>query len=886
MWTVRNVYRRIRALIWKNEIEQDMEEELRLHLQMRTEDNVASGMSTEEARRQAIRRFGNIERIKEHGRDIRGGGFMEVLIQDIRYGVRLLAKSPAFTLAAVLTLALGIGANTAIFSWLKALALDYMPAVERPQDLVALPGMNADGSGCCSGVSYPNLLDYQNRSGVFDGILGYEIINVNMRTQTDSMRVQGTIVTGNYFGVLRVKPFLGRAFLPDETQTVGTHAVAVISHSMWQRVFGADAGIVGREVSINGRPFTLIGVTPPEFGSAMVGLAFDLFIPVTMQPVVSPGSNMVVNRGSMWLDLMGRLKPGVTVERAREGILKVSRQLETEYPESGKDKTLGVFPLLQSPMGLQSEIVSVIVVMMAVVGLVLLIACANVSNLMLARAAVRQRETAVRLALGAGRARLVRQLLTESLILALAAGAVGVVVGAWTVRGMLMLVPQLDLPISFNVGMDRNVLLFTFGLSVLTGIMFGLLPGLRLSKTGVAPALKETSRSQTGRSRLRTVLVVGQVAVSVVLLICAGLFLRSLQSTYHADLGFNSNDTLMVSLDVFPNGYTPDQGRRFYAQLLEEVKALPGVESATLARRPPLSMRGARGTGLAEIEGYQPGPDEELGTIYDTVGTKYFETLQIPVIRGRGFTDEDRNESQSVVVVNENFAKRYWPNQDPIGKRIRRGDVWLEVVGMARNVKYREISESGRVYLYAPHQQVYEPDMTLLVRAKDPLSLTEPIRQLTKSIDKDLALFGIMPMSTHVGNAMASQLAAASGAGVFALLALVLAVIGIYGMISYSVSQRTQEIGVRMALGASRRDVYGLILGQGARSIAIGLGIGLAISAFLTRFLQGLLFGIRSSDPITFLGISALLLIAGMVACYIPARRATQVDPATALRHE
>ncbi|MBI4474433.1 MAG: ABC transporter permease, partial [Acidobacteria bacterium] len=569
-------YRRLRALILKDRIERDIDEELRLHLEMRTEDNIASGMPPADAQRDAARRFGNLDRIKEYSRDIRGGGFVEILLKDIQYGVRMMVKNPGFTLAAVLTLALGIGANSAIFSWLKALAIDYMPGVEAPHQLVAMPGMNADRSGCCTGVSYPNFVDYLNRNQVLDGILGYEFINVNLRTQAESMRVQATIVTGNYFDVLGVKPFLGRGFLPEETQTPGTHAVAVISHRMWQGVFGGDTGIVGRDVSINGHPFKLVGVTPPEFGSAMVGLAFDLFIPVTMQQVVAPGSNIIANRGSMWLDLMGRLKPGVSVEQARAGILAVSRQIETEHPEIGKDRTLGVFPLLQSPMGIQSEMVSVISILMVVAGLVLLIACANVAGLLLARASVRQKETAVRLALGAGRARLVRQLLTESLILAVAAGLLGLIVGAWTLRGMMTLIPEMDLPISFNIGMDSTVLGFTFGLALLTGLIFGFAPAIRLSKTGAAQTLKESGRSQTARSRLRTGLVVAQVAFSVVALICAGLFLRSLQRAYDVDLGFNPENVLMVSLDVFRNGYSPERGRLFYSRLLEDVRATPG----------------------------------------------------------------------------------------------------------------------------------------------------------------------------------------------------------------------------------------------------------------------------------------------------------------------
>jgi predicted permease len=451
---------------------------------------------------------------------------------------------------------------------------------------------------------------------------------------------------------------------------------------------------------------------------------------------------------------------------------------------------------------------------------------------------------------------------------------------------MNALVPAVDLLIEFNTGMDINVLGFTLGLTLLTSIIFGFAPAIRLSKADVAPQLKEAAKQHSGRSRLRTVLVIAQVTLSVIALVCAGLFVRSLQNAYRVDLGFDPDEVLMVSLDVFPNGYTTPQGRAFYQRLLEDVKALPGVTSATLARRPPLTMRGARGVVLAEIEGYQPRPDEQLTFIFDTVGADFFETLKIPILRGRGFTADDRTGAPLVVIVSEGFARRYWPNQDPVGKRIRRGDNWMEVIGLAKDIKNREITDSGRIFLYTAHQQIYEPDMTLIVRGNDAASLAEPIRNVVQNIDDDLALFGIMPMSSHVGNALSAQRAAASGAGVFGLLALTLAVIGMYGLISYSVSQRTQEIGVRMALGARRGDVYRLVLGHGLRSIAVGLVIGLAVSAFLTRYLEDLLFGVRSSDPVTFAGVAAVLLAAGLLASFIPARKATRVDPVTALRHE
>ena len=879
----------LRNLSRKEAVEGDLDRETRSFLDLLIEEKTTAGMSWKEARREALIELGGSEQLKEKVREVRMGNMIEVFWQDVRFGLRMLRRSPGFTAVAVLTLALGIGANTAIFTFMKAFAIDYLPGIPEPSRLTAMPGMNQDGSGCCWGVSYLNLKDYDERAELFEGILGWELITVNLQSGGPVERVKGTIVTGNYFDVLGVNTSLGRTFQPEEDKTPGTHPVAVISHKLWQRHFNADPAVPGRGVTINNHPYTVIGVLPERLGGAVPGFAFDIFIPAMMEARLWPSrsGNMSGSRGAAWLDPMGRLKPGVTIEQAKAEIDRISLQLEEEYPGINKDRTLGVFTLTQSPLGIQGRLVPVLSTLMAIVGLVLLVACANVANLLLARAAGRRKEIALRMALGAARGRIVRQLLTENILLAILAGGAGLLAAGWAIRGLVGLMPPVEVPLSFNTGVDRYVLIFSLGVSLLTGLLFGLLPALRASNFNLVSALKDSAGSSRRRLRLQSGLVIAQVVFSVVALVSAGLFLRSMRSAQNFDAGFNPENALMLSLDLFPNGYTPERGRLFYAQLLEQVNALPGVVSATLARRPPLIQRGQRGTGFSEIEGYQTGPEERLSSLYDSVGPGYFRTLEIPLVAGRDFAPEDRTGSPPVTIVNETFAQKFWPGQDPLGKRIRRGDTWIEVVGVAKNVKISSLSEQNRHYIYAPHQQVYEPDMTLIVRSSvEPASLTDPIRRVAQSLDPALPLFRVMTLRQHFNLSLSPQRAAGSGAGVIGLLALGLAAVGLYGVVSCSVSQQTHEIGVRLALGARQQDVLWMVIRRGLGLTCIGLALGLAAAFGLSQTISSLLFGISPADPFTYAGISLLLLVAALLACLVPARRATKVDPMVALRYE
>ena len=817
-----------------------------------------------------------------------GGRTMFTPWSDLRHAVRVLVKAPAFTLIAVATLALGIGANTAIFTWLKAFALDPLPGVTHAGRLVVLTGQNRDGTGCCGGTSYPNYLDYRDRTHTLDGLLGWEMASINLTVDGRPQRLDATIVTGNYFDVLGVKPALGRTFVPADYRTPGTHPVAVISYGLWQRVFGGDPGIVNRQVTINGHPFTVIGVAPNGFTGAVIGVAFDLFVPVTMQAEVAPGPDLLHARGVSWLDLVGRLAPGVTVAQARAEMNAISAGIAHDYPGTYDNRTLGVYEPTDAPLGLASAAFPVVVILMIIVGLVLAIASANVANLLLARARGRRREMAIRQAMGATRLRLVAQLLVESALLSAVAALIGLVIAVWISRAIGSIPLPFSGQVAFNTRIDPLVLAFTAAIALGASLAFGLVPAFQTSRVDLVPALKaDRNGPPHGRGWLRGVLVGGQVALSVVVLICASLFLRSLWNARTVDPGFDTRSALLASIDLFPSGYTEATGDQAYRQLLERIGAIPGVEGVTLARRPPLTARGPRGAGIDQVEGYQPGPDERLGTLYDTVGPAYFRTMGIPLLRGRDFTDRDDASTRDVVVVNATMARTFWPDQNPLGRHIRIGDRSLEVIGVARDVKYRSLSEPPRLYMYLPVFQHYEPDETLVVRtAGAPTALVGPLRQAVHAVDPALPLFRVVTMAQHLQAALTTRRIAAAGAAAFGLLALLLAMVGLYGVVACSVSQRTHEIGLRMALGARPADVVRMVVVRAMRPAVAGAIVGLVAAFGASRFVRAMLYGVAPTDPVTFAGVTVVLLVVALAAAWLPARRAMKVDPVDALRYE
>ena len=834
---------------------------------------------------------------------------MQTLWQDIRYGVRILFKNPGFSLIAVITLALGIGANTAIFTLINAALFKPLPVAE-PDRLAFV--FNGNRERPYSSSSYPDYLDYRNQNQVFSGLICYGSISVSMGGAERADLINGLIVTGNYFDVLGVRAALGRTFLPEEDQTPGAHPVAVISHTLWQDRFGGQSSVIGREVPLNGQSFTIIGVTPPGFHGAQVLETNDIYIPMMMQALVRPpragfsgGMNpdLLSRRGTRWLAIIGRLKPDYTIEQAQAEVSTLAAQLDRAYPESNRNVLATLFPVSEIDPIAYPQLVSVATLLMAVVGIVLLIACANVANLLLARATARRKEIAVRLALGAGRGRLVRQLLTESSIIALMGGAAGLLLASWATE-IFKTAPPIEGMFAFTLdySLDSRVLAFTLLLSILTGVIFGLAPALQSLRSDLVPALKDEAfrPDRNSRFNLRNTLVVAQVALSLVLLIGAGLFLRSFRHAQGITPGFDVDRLLTATLNINLLRYTKNQGQEFYRRVTERVQSLPGVESVSLARTVPLSgigrtnilfIEGQAAPDNPSLDGGQMAGDGNPQTVkVNVVGLNYFKTMGIALLRGRDFTAQDRDDSPGVVIVNESFVNRYLPDQEPIGRRLSQSGAqgpWLEIMGVVRDSKYRSLSESPTPFIYVPLAQNHETGMTLHVRAAgEPSLLAAAVRNEIQALDKNLPVTGLQPMATMLSDSLFASRMGALLLGVFGLLALLLASVGLYGVISYSVSRRSREIGIRMALGARQRDVVGLVVGQGMKLSLLGVGIGLVMSLGLTRLLSSLLVGISASDPATFTLISLLLVGISLLACFVPARRAARVDPMTSLRYE
>ncbi len=817
---------------------------------------------------------------------------MDDLVLDLRHAGRLLAKSPGFVMVAALALGLGVGANTAIFSLVNGFFLRPLP-VEDAGRLVWLT-TRAPTSPRPMNLSYPDYVDYRDRNEVFTGLIAYDNIPVALAGGGPPERVRGQIVSGNYFTVLGVRPALGRVFAPAEDRIPGAAPVAVIGHALWERRFGSDLGLVGRSLILSGHEFTVVGIAPEGFTGTEAEAVVDVWVPFAMHAEVMPGSaELLAARDASWLRVMGRLRPGVTPAHALANLAAIASGIERAHP---KQRT-GTRVEVASATGAihpatAGEVLSIVVLLMAVTGMVLLIACANVANLLLARAAARGREIGMRLALGATRGRLIRQLLTESLLLSLVGGAAGFLMAVWG-TDLMMAFAEIPDDIAGALGPDMRVFGFTLTLSVLSGVVFGLAPALHASRRDVAPVLKEGGMmpEDGGRkTRPQRVLVVAQVALSMVLLVSAGLFLGSLSRAARVNPGFDTHSGLAMSFDLNLQGYSRDVSIAFSRELLERVGSLPGVASASLASLAPLCGRmvGTEVTRESDRGEDRPG----LGVSLNAVWPGYFRTLGIPILRGRDFTFQDGPGATGVAILNETGARRFWPDKEPLGRRISlRGSngPYLEVIGVARDSIYDELTESPRPFIYLPHLQ--EPDLlselTLVVRSTgDPSSLIGAVEQQLHSMDPNLPVFdaatleGVLRLRGDKQRGMTKLLS------LFGTLALLLASLGLYGVLAFSVARRSKEIGIRMALGARRRDILGMVVGEGLRLVLAGVGVGLFLSVGLSRLLSGLLFGVTAADLTVLGGMSVLLAAVGVVASYLPARRATLIDPMLALRHE
>jgi putative ABC transport system permease protein len=893
------VRRRLAGLRLKPTRETEIVEELSQHLEDRHEQALRGGATGEEAYRAALQELTEGDLLAQGLRRVerparlepvapgtpRRFGMLGDLGHDLRYGVRMLRKNPGFTAVAVVALALGIGANSAIFSVVNTVLLRPLPYHE-PERLVMVWEDDTKHGYPNDTPAAANYVDWRDQNTVFEGMAAMADQSFNLTGSGEPERIDGKRVNANLFGLLGVAPLHGRALAAEEDRP-GANKVVILSHALWQRRFGSDAGVVGRTLTLNGEGHTVVGVMPADF--QFPDREAELWVPIALT------QQEAANRGRHYLEVVARLKRGVSLEQARAEMSTIAARLQQQYPEQNTDLGASVEPLHEHLVG---DIRPALLVLLGAVGFVLLVACANVANLLLARAAVRQKETALRTALGASRLRLVRQFLTESVLLAALGGAVGLLLSVWGVRLLKSFIPE-NISQVKAIAVDGRVLGFTILVTLLTGLVFGLAPAAQASRFNLNETLKEGGRDAAaarGGNRVRGLLIIAEVAVSLVLLAGAGLLINSFLRLRGVDPGFRTDNLLTMSV-VLPQQKYPDSARRaaFYSDMIGRVEALPGVRSAAVTNWIPLVMQGDS-IGVT-IEG-QPVPVPGQGKlpviVTRVVSPHYFGTMGIQLLEGRGFEEgKDRADSPCVVVVGESVARKYWPGESPLGKRIAPGrpqtpDDWCQVVGVAHDVRQRELASEPNPLMYLTYAQAgfFAPRYLVVKTEGDPLALAGTVRKTVWEVDGDQPVSNVSTMEGVLSESIARQRFSTLLFGIFAGVALVLAAVGIYGVMSYSMAQRTREIGIRMALGAQRRDVLKLAVGQGLRLVAVGVAVGLAGALALSRVMTSLLYGVSATDPATLATISLVLVAVALLASYIPARRATKVDPLIALRYE
>ena len=824
----------------------------------------------------------------------RGDSPMQMIMQDLRYAIRSLVGNPGFAAVAILMLALGIGANATIFSWVNAVLLNPLPGATRANELVQLTFIYR--GDVMPSFSYPDYQDLSRASTRLSSITGFEDLAVGIVVDREAERAWAQIVTSNLFDVLGVPVALGRGFTADDEKP-GTPAAAVLSDAYWKRRFNGDPGVIGRQVRINAHPFTIVGVAAPGFLGATTGLSYDMWLPLGTQPTVMPGGNRLDVRGSKWLGLIGRMRAGATHDQVRAELDGILEDLRKTWASQNRylETRAGVFPLDNTPDGGIAVLRPVLLILTAVGAVVLLITCANLAGLLLARASARQREIAIRLSMGAGRWRIVQQLLVEGMLLSALGSVAALIALRWTSGLLIGFAPPSELPIHLAVTIDATVIWFTALVAIATVLLFAVAPAAQAAPADVFTTLRDSGAAGRafGRNRLRRALVAAQVALSIALLIGAGLCLRSLNQAVRMTPGFQAEGVVVGWVDLFSAGYTAAEGRTFYARLIERVRALPGVESASISRRIPLGFAGGSFSDVT-VEGHQVSDRDPQGVGLNYVGPDYAATLKIPVVAGRDLSADDRFDRPRVALVTESMVRIFWKGRDPIGGRFMFGrprpgqePEWLTVVGVVKDIKQRSLTERPQPVVMIPILQFYASTSVLNVRTASGLeAIGGSLQQAVRDIDPRVPFYNVGLLADHTKAATFQQKLAGDLLVVFGGLALVLAGIGSYGVLSYLVGLRRREIGIRLAIGATRADVFRLVAGNGARLIGLGLAVGLLLSIGVGLGLESLFIGIEPTDPITYAGVIAVLAVVAAAACLIPARRAASLDPAITLREE
>lgn len=865
----------------------EMGDEIQFHIEARAAELEELGVRKEEAMRRARREFGSIQLAREDSRQAWQFQWLEDFGTDLGVGLRMLWRNPGFSILAVLCLTLGIGATAAVFSWVEGLLFRPYPAVVHQERLMALAG-TARGETGATALSWPDYNDLRKNCTLFDAFFVSKIMGTTLDVGDRAERTIGSIVSANYFDAIGVRPVLGRGFEPGEDVGRNAHPVTVISYQLWKGRFKGDPAIIGKTQRLNGVVHTIVGVAPEGFYGTFVGWAMQFWVPASMEGIFESGGYKLEDRGARWIEAYVRLKPGISPQQAQQEISAVSSRLEADYPLTNRGRSAKLWPLWQTPFNNAGTLLPTLGIMLAVVGCVLLIACANVANLLLVRSLARRHEMTVRVAIGAGRGRLVRQLLTEGLVLAGLAAGGGLMVAHWCRHALILLFPaRAGVSMYLPGEIDWRVLALTAGVCLLSTVLLGLFPAIQTSKIDLAAALKSEMAGVVGghgKSWVRSGLVMVQVSLSFMLLVGSGLLILSLQKIRAANPGFTTHLVLNTAVDLVSAGYDLERAMTFQNELLNRVQALPGVESAAFARVTPLGY-GAYSSSPIAVDGYSVPPEEEPTVEYNEVDPAYFATMGIPLLSGREFTRADDDTAAPVAIVNETMAAEYWKGKDPIGQRVQVKGQWRQIIGVAKDSKYRSMRELPKPFFYVPRRQNFSLDGSLNIRT--PLSAETMATALAREIhvlDGNLALYEMITLQEQVDRSTSPQKVAVTLLFVLGGLALLLAAIGLYGVMSYAVSQSTRELGLRMALGASPPDLVRLVMSQGLTLTLGGVALGAAVALGLTRLLGNYLFHVGPRDPLAFGSACAVMLIAALLACFLPAWRAIRTDPMRALR--